>query len=241
MKKEESKNLVETAYNMILDRIIKFSLSPGVAISDFTLSKELGISRTPVREAILKLVDDGLVERKVHGFQVADITSDEVIDLYDAREGTEIVMLRLSMQKGIDEEHLRHLRELNHSLADCIGRNDIIKALEYDNQIHGDLAGCSENHRLLSFYNRIAKQTMRMSVFSIAQGNQFAAEEHEQLFQAIESNDIEQACEALRLNISRAKEQHLHVLENSMREGWIGIAKFVYRSVPQAPADNYQK
>ncbi len=234
MKKEETGNLAETAYNMILDRIIKFSLSPGSSISDFTLSKELGISRTPVREAILKLVDDGLVERKVHGFQVADITAEEIIDLYDAREGTETVLLKLAMQKGIHRNQLEHLRELNRSLADCIAQKDIIKALEFDTQIHGYLANCSGNRRLLSFYNRIAKQTMRMSIFSIAQGNQFAAHEHEQLFLSIEDGDIEKACDALRVNISRAKDQHLHVLETSMREGWIGIARFVYRPVPSS-------
>ena len=76
MKREDTKNLVETAYNMILDRIVRFSLSPGVLISDYSLSKEIGISRTPIREALLKLVEDGLLEKRPHNFKVTDITKE---------------------------------------------------------------------------------------------------------------------------------------------------------------------
>lgn len=229
MDREENKNLVETAYNMILDRITRFSLSPGSSISDYSLSKELGISRTPIREALLRLVDDGLLERMPHNFRVTDITADEIRDLYDARNGLEISMLRLSLAKGISADNLNVLRNLNASLDKCVEEGDIIRSLEYDAKIHRYLAELSENSRLLSFYDRISKQTQRMSVFSIAQSKQQANNEHEELFKAIENNDSDKAVKALSDNVLRAKDQHIHVLENSMREGWIGIAKFVYR------------
>lgn len=229
MDKEENKNLVETAYNMILDRITKFSLSPGSSISDYSLSKELGISRTPIREALLRLVDDGLLERMPHNFRVTDITVDEIIDLYDARNGLEISMLHLSLDKGISKEKLAILRSLNESLEKCVEEGDIIRSLEYDAKIHRYLAEQSGNSRLLSFYDRISKQTQRMSVFSIAQSKQQANNEHEELFSAIENGRADEAVKALSANILKARDQHIHVLENGMREGWIGIAKFVYR------------
>ncbi len=229
MGREENRNLVETAYNMILDRIIKFSLSPGSSISDYSLSKELGISRTPIREALLRLVDDGLLERMPHNFRVTDITVDEIKDLYDARNGLEISMLRLSIEKGVSGDKLALMRSLNESLEKCVEEGDIIRSLEYDARIHRYLAEQSGNSRLLSFYDRISKQTQRMSVFSIAQSKQQANNEHEEIFRAIEMGDAEAAAKALSDNILRARDQHIHVLENGMREGWIGIAKFVYR------------
>ena len=228
-KKEENKNLVEIAYSMILDRITKFSLSPGASISDYSLSKELGISRTPIREALLRLVDDGLLERNPHNFKVTDITVDEIKDLYDARNGLEIEMLKLSIKRGISAAQMMALRDMNESLEKCVEEGDIIKALDYDTKIHRYLAELSGNNRLLSFYSRISKQTQRMSVFSIAQDKQRANNEHEELFKALENGNEEGAIKALSENILKAKEQHLNVLENGMREGWMGIAKFVYK------------
>ncbi len=229
MKREDTKNLVETAYNMILDRIVRFSLSPGVLISDYSLSKEIGISRTPIREALLKLVDDGLLEKRPHNFKVTDITKEEIIDLYDARNALEKSMLELSMEKGIKKKDLASLRILNESLKKCVEDGDIIRSLEYDSKIHRELASLSENSRLLSFYERISKQTKRMSIFSLAQEKHEAKDEHEAIFHAIENNDLEGALNALSENILNAQKQHIHVLENVMKDGWMGIAKFVYR------------
>lgn len=226
---KETANLVETAYSIVLDRILKFSLSPGSSISDYSLSKELDISRTPIREALLRLVDDGLIEKKPHNFKVKEITAEDIVDLYNARNGLETSMLRLSIAKGISKDDLATLRALNKSLNECVKENDIIKSLKYDAKIHRFLAELSGNSRLLSFYDRISKQTQRMSVFSIAQDKRCANDEHEELFKAIEENNTEKAVEALSKNILKAKDQHINVLENCMREGWIGIAKFIYR------------
>jgi|GEM_PF-6174718 len=68
-----------------------------------------------------------------------------------------------------------------------------------------------------------------MSIFSLAQEKHEAKDEHEAIFHAIENNDLEGALNALSENILNAQKQHIHVLENVMKDGWMGIAKFVYR------------
>lgn len=227
MKKEGPENLTEVAYNILYERIIKFNLPPGASVSDFSFSKELGISRTPVREAILKLFDDGLVEKTPKGFVVSNITPEDVRDLYDAREAIETSLLRLAMERGITDENIVHLRSLNAELKNAVTAGKIMVALDYDNQIHEYLAGLSQNQRLKLFYDKLAKQVVRMMVFSVAQDNQRANDEHEFLFSAIEDNDVEKACYYLKENISNAKTQHIEVL-SKLKDGWIGLVKFIY-------------
>ena len=88
MEREElmPDTLVGDAYRKMLDGIWAYRYAPGSSLSDFTLSKELGISRTPIREALFLLIDDGLVRKKgAGGFEVTEITKEEIEDLYDAR------------------------------------------------------------------------------------------------------------------------------------------------------------
>ena len=229
MGKEQSVNLVETAYNLILDRIVRFSLSPGATVSDFTLSREIGISRTPIREAIARLSEDGLIEKKGHKFCVAGITKEDMIDLYDARESVEIAMLMITMQNGVSGKDMDSLRESNSKLDECIAQGDILKALEYDTAIHSELALLSGNRRLIQFYAKLEKQMRRINTFSVAQEEQKAFNEHALILDSIEKGDSNTAIKALRSNIENAKMQNIGVLERAMKEGWIGIARFVYK------------
>lgn len=230
MQKGESWNLTEKVYQKLYEQIIKFTLSPGSPLSDFALGKELGMSRTPIREALLKLVDDGLVEKTPKGFFVASITADDVRDLYNAREAIETSLLALAMERGIPSRALMDLRSLNGNLRASVEKGDILKALEYDNQIHEKLAFLGGNKRLKLFYDKIAKQVARMMFFSVAQSDQHAADEHEQVFKAIEQNDATSACNYLRQNISKAKKQHIDVLEHKLKDGWMGIVRFIYQN-----------
>ena len=82
------KTLVEIAYERIRNKICDFELYPGQDVSDFTLCKELGMSRTPVRQALVQLEHDGLVQNAGVGksYQVSQITEEEIADIFEARE-----------------------------------------------------------------------------------------------------------------------------------------------------------
>lgn len=229
MKVGDGENLTDVIYNVLYERIVRFSLSPNALISDYSLSNELSVSRTPVREAIIRLVDDGLVERRGKSFFVKDITPSDVTDLYDARECVETSLLTIAMRKGISDEELSVLRDLNKNLNDCVKENDIMKALDYDTMIHEHLASLAGNVRLKTFYDKLAKQVARINVFSIAQAQQRARDEHESIFKSIEEGNVENACKALRDNIAKAKDQHIEVLNNKLKDGWVGIMQFLYK------------
>ena len=103
--------LVDQAYEDIKNMICNFELIPGQIVSDFTLSKKMGMSRTPIRQALQKLEGDDLIVDAGAGksYQVSPITEDGIIDLFDAREGIEVAAVRIALEKGIDETRLIEL------------------------------------------------------------------------------------------------------------------------------------
>lgn len=83
------------AYAVLRDMILSFELEPGQHVSDFTLSKQLGISRTPVREALASLVRDGLLIAGEKGRQVRPLDADDLQDLCCLREQFSTVQLQM--------------------------------------------------------------------------------------------------------------------------------------------------
>ena len=88
---ESKHTLVEIAYEKISNKICDFELYPGQDVSYLTLCKELGMSRTPVRQALVQLEHDGLVKNAGIGksYQVSEITEEEIADIFEAREAIE--------------------------------------------------------------------------------------------------------------------------------------------------------
>lgn len=227
MEREElmPDTLVGDAYRKMLDGIWAYRYAPGSSLSDFTLSKELGISRTPIREALFLLIDDGLVRKKgAGGFEVTDITKEEIEDLYDARSELEVAMLHLTFQKGVPVGLVDTLRYLNGNLLSCLKRGEILPTLDFDTRIHHTLALSSGNRRLLAYFERIEKQVKRIQLFSVIHGHQETMDEHRRIIDALEQNDFRSCERALRINIDNAKRQHQAALENGLGERWWMIA-----------------
>ena len=116
----EKKSLVDEAYEKIRQKICDFELTPGQAISDFILSKELGMSRTPIRMALQKIESDGLIRDGGAGqsYFVCEITKEDIIDLFDARKGIELTALELMMKRGVQKEELEYLNKINEQMED---------------------------------------------------------------------------------------------------------------------------
>src|SRR5690606_33184637 len=97
-------------YKVIRDLITSYQLKPGVKLIHQELADKLGVSRTPVREALERLDQEGLVIRiPRRGFYVAEVGEEEARELYDLREALELFALRKSMERGISPESLAKL------------------------------------------------------------------------------------------------------------------------------------
>lgn len=109
------------ALNMIIDKINNYELSSGQIVSDLELSKELNISRTPVREAIERLIDFGMLERTSTKVVVKPITSNDIVEIFQVREAIETISIRIIFDNGgLSQTQEQGLINIHRRLCDDI-------------------------------------------------------------------------------------------------------------------------
>ncbi|MFG1627879.1 GntR family transcriptional regulator [Kribbella sp. NPDC049227] len=96
MNRTEQRDLADTAYEALRDDIAEWRLAPGTSLAEVETSARLGMSRTPVRQALRRLHREGLAQPAGRGFVVAPVSVDGVIALFQAREALEVYAMRLA-------------------------------------------------------------------------------------------------------------------------------------------------
>lgn len=218
--------LGDRVYAIIWDQIISHKLGPGDKISDLRLSEELGVSRTPIREALHRLSQDGIVRSENrHGFFVATFSSQDVTEVYDIRTALEVLAVRLALpwitNADLDEAQgpLSDLR--NELIANVEGAED--RWLASDRAFHRMLARKARNQRLEAMLNSLQTQ---ISVFQVY-GNHssrlrlISLGHHQKILDALKERD----CRAAEL----AMERHIQEVKE-----WV-LAEFVSRELHPSP------
>ena len=138
--------LRDEVYRHLLDRIHRGELTPGIRVRDTALATQLGVSRTPVREALLRLAREGLLEADMgRGFRLRPLARDEIREVGAILGALEALAFGLS--PDFPEERLNRLAELDRTLEQT--RGDVAACLDLEDEWHRVLlAGCP-NRRLL--------------------------------------------------------------------------------------------
>ncbi len=203
--------LQESVYNTIRDRLTSGCWAPGTKLSEPKLASELKVNRNPVREALLKLGSEGLVERIPNmGCRVALVTLDTLIYIYQLREALEIAAVRLAAT-NVQPVQLLELEHQNNLLKHFLQANNEKLAAEHDNTFHRMLIELSENPILLEVWNQ---QRIRI-IFSkniLLEQNEnitiskhdpnIAIRAHKKIIAALRQGDPDQAETAVRAHIS---------------------------------------
>ena len=184
-----------TILDYLKGRILNFSLLPGVKISDEETAKVFGTSRSPVREALNRLVEQGLVEyRPNRGFTVKVFTRKEVADYYVLREALECLAVRLATQ-SMDREKIKSLKDLLATYPAIMKTQDIVRFNEFDERFHNLIALYSNNvalHRALQNLHGIIRVIRRYDHIRVG-SFQDTFEEHQLILKHMVRKDIERA------------------------------------------------
>jgi len=133
-------------------------LEPGAAISVNTLIKELGVSRTPLREALLLLQEQGFVSiLPQRGVKINALTIDDVVDIYEILGGIESRVI-LSVFSKIGAKELKLMEKFNMEIEAALKDNDIIKHNEANIKFHDIFLNLSKNERLLRYVKNLKMQ-----------------------------------------------------------------------------------
>lgn len=199
--------LREAVCNAIRDAINNGVLKPGDRLMEIQLAEELGISRTPVREAIRKLEMEGFVVMiPRRGTYVTDISLKDVTEIYEIRISLDMLAASLAAERINDDE----LEEMDRQLLLTSKYNidtEMEKIVACDSVFHDVLYRAARNERLVSIINNLRDQLTNMRGRTMAQPGRLAETltEHRILLDAIASRDSEAAAAAARSHIENAE------------------------------------
>lgn len=203
MEMDEYLPLRDVVFNTLRRAILKGELKPGERLMEITLADKLGVSRTPIREAIRKLELEGLVvmaPRK--GAKVASITERDLNDVLEVRKGMEVLAISLAC-KRITREELEKLETIEQSFQKLIESGNLTELAEMDVKFHDTIYQATNNQRLVQLLNNLREQMYRyrMEYLKDIAVRRTLAEEHKAICRALRERDEQQAEEYVSIHI----------------------------------------
>ena len=162
---EEYMPLREVVFLTLRRQILRGELKPGERLMEITLANKLGVSRTPIREAIRKLEHEGLVVMVPRrGAHVADITRQELGDVLEIRRSLDVLAIRRAVRL-MTEKEVRELKDAEETFSKLIGEDesDLTLLGEADEQFHDIIYRGTRNRRLIQILNASGWSTSKTS------------------------------------------------------------------------------
>ena len=191
--------LRDVVFNALRQAILRGELKPGERLMEIQLANKLGVSRTPVREAIRKLELEGLVLMiPRRGAEVADITEKSLRDVLEVRRALEELAVGLACER-ISEEDVEKLKEAAKNFEQTLQSGDVTEYAEADVKFHDIIYFATENQRLIQLLYNLREQMYRYRVEYLKRKevHPILLEEHEYIIRCIEERDKENAMKAI--------------------------------------------
>lgn len=211
----EGLSLRDSVYLAIREAILNGEFPPNKRLREIPLSQKLGVSRTPVREAIKKLEEEHLVVIMPKcGARVASFTNKDVTDALDVRLTIEDMAVRLAARNMTDEQ-IAELKTINKEMESAIKVKDISKISEADNRLHNRICIGADNRVLLKIMYMLEEQVLRYRVEYIKSVKDYneLIYEHNELIKALEAGDEIGAAKIMDLHIMKQKEKICEIIQ----------------------------
>ena len=195
--------LRDVVFNTLRQAILTGELKPGERLMEIHLANKLGVSRTPIREAIRKLELEGLVTMiPRRGAEVAQITEKSMNDVLEVRKAMDSLCTELACER-ISEEEIEALKAASENFAEATKTKDIRKVAQADVEFHDIILKATGNMRLVQLVNNLAEQMYRYRFEYLKDVSRYSSltEEHRVIFESIKNRNKETAVAAAELHI----------------------------------------
>jgi DNA-binding GntR family transcriptional regulator len=197
----------DEAYEKLRDWIVQGTLKPAEVLRDQEIAKSLGVSRTPVREALRRLEDEGFVETALNRWtRVAPLDLRKAIEIYGIIEALEVLALQSAQ---LTAQHFADMTLANEGMRKAIHRKDAAAALRADEIFHGVWIAHSGNSELWLLINQLKAKMRRVELAywdRAVQADQ-SFREHLAIIKALEEGARRAAIAALKQNWEGSKER----------------------------------
>ena len=221
---DSNRPLREVVFLRLRRAILQGELEPGERLMEIRLADQLGVSRTPVRDAIHKLVEEGLVSIVPRcGAVVARITDKDMRDVLEVRTTLEELAVSLCA-KRITTDGVERLNAANEEFRKTVATGELIKIAQADVAFHDIIYSITENKRLLQIINELREQIYRYRLEYIKNDSARLQliKEHDLIIRYISEGDTEKAKVAIREHIKNQMNDIASVLKSASEKDYEG-------------------
>lgn len=187
--------LADQAYKVIRSRILAGDMALGEFVREQDVSAALGVSRTPVREALGRLSSEGFLERIPHrGFRVPEEPLDTLLELYPIVAALELLAGRMAIP-NLAPPDIDEMKAINRELAESSGNGDVRRRIELNTRFHRFLCERSGSSRLTDMLDDLRSQVSRLEHWYYSQQNRTeeSIAHHDELIRALEEGRTDDA------------------------------------------------
>ncbi len=203
---------VQQAYDFIKNKILSFELVPGMPVSDHALEQELDMSRSPIREAILLLTANGLLESTPTGNRVASMTLEDIVEICQVRKAIEVAAINIVMDHGgLTQVQKKDITDICDKMQE---NTDPIQNYYYDDLFHSAIMQAGGNRRLIEISDRMRLQISRARWLNFVLPNRMedAGREHRRIQEALIEGNRDACVESMNEHLNRSEQSFKKVL-----------------------------
>ncbi len=212
--------LRDVVFQTLRQAILRGELEPGERLMEIHLANRLGVSRTPIREAIRKLELEGLVVMiPRRGAIVASITEKDLKDVLEVRRTLEIMAGEIACER-ITPELLEQLKNTGHEFMVRKDTNDFTSLAEVDVKFHDIIYAATDNQRLISILNNLREQMYRyrLEYLKDTGSHERLNSEHYEIYEGIRNGDKETVKAAIGRHIDNQRDAILAAIRENKTE-----------------------
>lgn len=215
-------SLSSDIYTALKERIIRWDYSPDHRFTEEGLCDEFGVSRSPVREALHMLVENGLVTKEPYrSFKVRQPDLDEIQNLYDVRLALELFIVEWLATHGMSEVEWSHLKQTWQAILINLP-GDITDFARKDEDFHERLALCTGNQALTQYLHNIDERLhfVRLTDITTLDRIRATCEEHLNILDCIQKKDVDCARQAIHRNIESGRQNVAQGIKDALARSY---------------------
>ncbi|SHH84360.1 GntR family transcriptional regulator [Clostridium grantii] len=212
-------DLRDVAYEKILHKILHYELSPGEVVSVLNLAQVLNMSRTPVREAVVKLIEDGLIVVENGKNLIKSISLNDINEIYQLREAIETMCVKIIIKNngGLTDKQKKHLENIQSKFKMSIENEDFEMNFELDKLFHESLIDYAGNERMseISKKMQIQSQRFRWLTKITPKHYEITLKDHQDILDSIYALDLVKGKDSVIKHMENSLDGYKNILENN--------------------------
>lgn len=217
--REPVSSSVDQAYDQIRRMAVTFELRPGERLNEGVLSKQAGVSRTPLREALNRLSSEGFIKLVAgQGFFCRDLDPEEIYQLYQLRKVIEIGAVRLAVLNAKDED-IEALESFIATTGPEAGGRSTDQLIELDESFHERLLSLSGNREMLQVLKNVNARIQFVRWYEMDRSDRPITQgDHREVLEALRARDEGRCIAVLERHIDRRREQIVSAIRHRLAQ-----------------------